>query len=445
MGNFKRFATLVLALVLLLGVCLPALSNGAKAADFSSVKGPTLVKSGGIWYYVKDGKICNVTTLVKYNGSWWYVVNGKVASNTTSLVKYNGEWWYVVKGKVASNTTTLVKYNNEWWYVVKGKIASKTTSLVKYNGEWWYVVKGKIAAKTTTLVKYNGTWYYIVKGKLAANTTTLVHYNGGWYYVNCGKVDNRSTTVVKYNSKWYYVNRGKVDTNALKVCYASDTEYRYDSQGRLTAEYAQYGFTEYTYNTNGTLAREITSYDGTDHYQMVVYSYKNNRLDHIQYTYSGDWDGETIYNYYSDGSYMTEEYDAESSTCTRYTADGKVIYSESICAGCIDRYYYEYNSNGDVASFIWESDSEWGDEYNGTERTLYRYEYNAQKKPISCIGYREDVEASATYYTYNNQGLVSQKLQFSDDCIYLFVYTYDKNGNCLTVTLYDVLTNRTLR
>ena len=238
----KRIYTAGVALLLacLCLVLLPVQAQAQTPPSFSQVKGATLMKHNGIWYYVKDGAVCydttlvkwggswyyvkngttqpNLTTLVKHNGSWWYVVNGKVASNTTSLVKYNGEWWYVVKGKVASGTTTLIKYNNEWWYVVRGKIASNTTNLIKWGGEWFYVVKGKVAGKTTTLMKYNGGWYYIYKGKLAAKTTTLVKYNGKWYYVENGKVNFSKTTLCQYGGSWYYVKNGTTQPTATTFC-----------------------------------------------------------------------------------------------------------------------------------------------------------------------------------------------------------------------------------
>ena len=244
MRNFKRFLTLALAAVLLLSVCLPALSGKAEAA------GGGLVKKDGAWYYMDNGQIRNVTTLVKYNGEWWYVVNGKVASNTTSLVKYNNEWWYVVKGKVASNTTSLVKYNNEWWYVVKGKVASKTTSLVKYNNEWWYVVKGKIAANTTTLVKHNGSWYYIVKGKLAAKTTTLFHYNGAVYYIKNGKTQPGLTGLVKHDGVWYYVKKGVVAKGTAFVEYMGKKYFVTDGVARTdcSGEVQYYGGTYFIKN-----------------------------------------------------------------------------------------------------------------------------------------------------------------------------------------------------
>ena len=214
MKLMKRLIGLSLALATVFTLCFSLLLPQTQATasttstSFAGVKGPTLVKCDGVWYYVKNGAVCYDRTLVKYSGAWWFVKDGKVASDLTTLVKYNNEWWYVVNGKVASNTTSLVKYNNEWWYVVKGKIASKTTSLVKYNNEWWYVVKGKIASNTTSLVKYNNEWWYVVKGKIAAKTTTLVKYNGSWYYIVKGKMAGNTTGFVNYGGAKYYVKNG---------------------------------------------------------------------------------------------------------------------------------------------------------------------------------------------------------------------------------------------
>ena len=209
MSMFKRVCLLFLCLVLLIGLCP---REALAASPFEGVKGPTLVKQDGIWYYVKDGAVCYDTTLVKWGGSWWHVTGGKVASSTTTLVYYNGSWWYVVNGKLASNTTTLVKYNGSWWYVKNGRVASSTTTLVNWNGSWWYVKNGKVASSTTTLVYYNGSWWYVVNGKLASNTTTLVKYNGSWYYVENGKVAFGKTTLFTFNGGNYYIKNGVAQT-----------------------------------------------------------------------------------------------------------------------------------------------------------------------------------------------------------------------------------------
>ena len=222
MLTLKRIAALCLCLVLLVGLCP---KEAFAAPSFKGVKGPTLVKYSGTWYYVKNGTVCYDTTLVKYSGSWYYVKNGTTQPSMTTLVKYSGEWWYVVGGRVASSTTSLVKYNGEWWYVVGGKVASATTGLVKYNGEWWYVVKGKVASKTTTLVKYNNEWFYVINGKVASKTTTLVKYNGGWYYIVKGKLAAKTTTLVPYAGKWYYVEKGKVNFSAETIFPYGDHWY----------------------------------------------------------------------------------------------------------------------------------------------------------------------------------------------------------------------------
>lgn len=259
--------------------------------------------------------------------------------------------------------------------------------------------------------------------------------------------------MVSRNGKWFYVNKGKVDTNALKVSSRSNTEYRYDTKGRLSREVISdnyYGSSTttkyYHYNSVGNISWIKTQFDSS-YYTYAVYYYNQNKtLSRIEYeTDDGEWDGEIIYTYYSDGSYQKEESDREGGGIKRYNKNGQMTYSDYGCAECEDRYYYQYNRYGDISSVKHVADSEWDVEYIGTDYTTYQYVYNTQKKPISCITYCQDAETSATYYTYNTQGLVTRKLQFSEDCIYLTVYTYDKNGNCLTETLYDVLTNRTLR
>ena len=288
MSTLKRLAALCLCLLLLVGLCPREVFA---APSFPGVKGPTLVKQSGTWYYVKNGSVCydttlvkysgswyyvkngttqpGMTTLVKYNGSWWYVVNGRVASKTTSLVKYNNEWWYVVNGKVASSTTSLVKYNNEWWYVVKGKVASNTTSLVKYNNEWWYVVKGKVAARTTTLVKYNGGWYYIVKGKLAARTTTLVKYNGTWYYVEQGKVNFSDERIFFYGNRWYYIKNGTTHPALTTLITYNDLLF-YVENGILSDKTTFVSYNAKTYYVElGVAATGLTGFvalDGKEYY-----------------------------------------------------------------------------------------------------------------------------------------------------------------------------------
>ena len=216
MSVCKRIVCLCLCGILLMSFCpKPALGAQASAlgySSFSGVSGPTLVKRGSTWYYIKNGAVCYDTTLVKFSGSWYYVKNGTTQPSVTTLVKYNGSWWYVVKGKVASNTTTLVKYNGEWWYVVKGKIASNTTSLVKYNGGWYYIYKGKLAAKTTTLVKYAGKWYYVENGKVNFSAETLVPFSGQRYYVKDGVAYTHYTGYIQYRDQRLYLRKGAVST-----------------------------------------------------------------------------------------------------------------------------------------------------------------------------------------------------------------------------------------
>ena len=295
MSLFKRILSLCLCLVLLGGFCAAPLQSlaaeAARSSAFAGIKGPTLVKQDGIWYYVKNGAVCYDTTLVKFNGAWWYVTGGKLASNTTTLVKFNNAWWYVVKGKVASNTTSLVKFNNAWWYVVKGKVASNTTSLVKFNNEWWYVVKGKVASATTTLVKFNNEWWYVVKGKIAANTTTLVKFNGAWYYIYKGKLAANTTTLFKYLGKWYYVERGKVNTTATTLVPFSGQWY-----------YVKNGTTQPTATT-------LVKYDGLWYYVQ-----------------NGVLKKTTTFCSFNDKSYYVEQGMARTDISGRVTVNGTAYY-----------------------------------------------------------------------------------------------------------------------
>ena len=60
MSTMKRLVSLCLCLVMVAAYCLLPV----QAVDpFRGVKSPTLVKWGGIWYYVKNGEVCMDTTL----------------------------------------------------------------------------------------------------------------------------------------------------------------------------------------------------------------------------------------------------------------------------------------------------------------------------------------------------------------------------------------------
>ena len=414
----KRVITLVLTLVLLVGVCLPAVEGHAAGA--------TLAKKDGVWYYMENGKVINTTTLVKFNGSWWYVVNGKVASNTTTLVKFNGSWWYVVKGKIASNTTTLVKFNGSWWYVVKGKVASSTTTLVKFNNEWWYIVKGKVASNTTSLVKFNNEWWYIVKGKVASNTTSLVKFNNEWWYVVKGKLASNTTTLFKYNEKWYYVNQGKVDTysNVLCRCWG---EWYYVDQGDVHTKPSYVRTIQdvaYTYNDSGKII-----YGDGDNYLVTYHYNQQEQLTNIKYQNDTEEIGEECYTYYSDGSYRVDVYTLTSIGYYLFDKNDNITYSQSSNASFRIEETYHYDDAGyisDVTSQIFDG----GEVPFAESQYVYKYEFDRKGRPTGYTVYENGNLFSTVYYAYNTKGELMQEitLQGGSNIGTLDTYGYTSTG-----------------
>ena len=98
MSLCKRLVSLCLCLAMLAAFLLIPVQS---ASAFAGVKGPTLVKQNGIWYYVKNGAVCKDTTLVKYSGSWYYVRKGQVDFSYSGRVLFNGRYYTVRQGKVA--------------------------------------------------------------------------------------------------------------------------------------------------------------------------------------------------------------------------------------------------------------------------------------------------------------------------------------------------------
>ena len=245
---FKRIMTLLLAAVLMLGICLPAQASGTGEV--------TLVEQDGSLYCMKDGELYNVTTLIDWNDRQWYVADGKVASDFTGTVEFEGESWYVKNGNVASDTTGLVKIGDEYWYVKNGKLATSTTGLVKHNNAWWYVISGKLASdftgpvehygqywyvkngmvtsNATTLVKIGDEYWYVKNGKLATSTTGLVKHNNAWWYVISGKLASDFTGPVEHYGQYWYVKNGMVTSNATTLVKIGD-EYWYIKNGKIAS------------------------------------------------------------------------------------------------------------------------------------------------------------------------------------------------------------------
>ena len=327
MRNLKRFLALALVAVMLPVVCLPALSNRAEATSFSGVKGPTLVKSNGVWYYVKDGQVCNVTTLVKYNGSWWYVVNGKVASNTTTLVKYNNEWWYYVnKGKV--NTTAVdVSYINStnYTYDSQGRLSGEYDRY--FSTRYYYDSLGLLTRAqttygasgwvTTSLYQYNEDNRLSVidyrDDSILLATTTFTYEADGSYWESY--MDNEGTNATRYNSngqmvysetaydgifnRFYYEYNSNADVSSTRHEMYFEEEgttdvrlntyrYEYNPQGNPISStclsddvelYKSY----YTYNARGQVVQELTLYGDSTEMYVYTYDQKGNRLTEALY------------------------------------------------------------------------------------------------------------------------------------------------------------------
>ena len=169
---------------------------------------PTLVKIGGVWKCMLNGKPYTANTLINYNGNWYHVKDGQWVRDT-GFVKYNGGTYYVVDGLWSRTTTALIKVSDGSWVYVRNGVQDMSNTLMKFNGKWYHVSGGKWV-KDTTMVKYDGRWLYVRDG-VYTNMSTFVKYNGGTYYVKNGVYQNM-TGFVNHNGTYYYLKNGVLDT-----------------------------------------------------------------------------------------------------------------------------------------------------------------------------------------------------------------------------------------
>ena len=259
----------------------------------TSVNG--LVKSNGVFVYIKDGAICNDHTLAKYNGEWYRVNEGTV-SYTDGIVEYNGKEYYVEDGKVnfgftgfkrvwddqeyeyyyvvirngvvdrnkqsyadgvaqlggtlgyfkdgyLANACYLVKYNNQWWYFMGGVVMDEFDIVVSYNGADYYLSNGCIDFSYSGLAyadyygedeEYYGL-FLIEKGVAVMDLTGyedgLVEIDGDLCYIKDGQFC-MDTTLVKHNGEWWFVDYGKVDTWDELVVEYNGKQY-YVKEGKV--------------------------------------------------------------------------------------------------------------------------------------------------------------------------------------------------------------------
>ena len=116
--------------------------NGA--VDFTD----TLAQLGTDWWCVHNGMVDHgYTGFEEYDGYYWYCENGYLNFYAEGLVfgTVNGSegWWYVKNGAV-NFIDTLVQYGDDWWCVRNGMVDFGYTGLVEYEGASWYCVNGRI-------------------------------------------------------------------------------------------------------------------------------------------------------------------------------------------------------------------------------------------------------------------------------------------------------------
>jgi hypothetical protein len=208
MSVFKRVICLCLVFTLVSAFFLIP----AQAASFSGVKGPTLVKQNGIWYYVKNGAVCYDTSLVKFNNEWYYVKNGTVQMSANGLVKSgSGTWYYIQNG-----------------------ICPDYEGFVSFSGQKYYVWDGVVQTTISGAVEVNGNTYYLKNGVL-----TVCHSNGhafsGGICTRCSVTDgsNPRATVVNWlinNGKYsdgdysYYFLLSEDDEDGILVTYDEEDD-----------------------------------------------------------------------------------------------------------------------------------------------------------------------------------------------------------------------------
>ena len=206
----------------------------------------------------------------------------------------------------------------------------------------------------------------------------------------------------------------------------------YDAKGRLLRCNYRYNIHEYKYYGDGNKPIYIENIEGASSYKdLYEYDKHGNMIYEKQRNGSG---GEYWYEYdkYGNVIYMKENNRGEQ-ICTyecKYDSNNKIIYGKKSCY-CDDgsgnkeyhyenRFWYEYDKNGNKIH-EWDSDgNESWYEYNESEKVIYSKFKEA---------YDRNDRYSQIWYEYDENGNIT--LKRDDQCVYVHKLEYWEDGKTL--------------
>jgi len=389
----------------------------------------------------------NKTTTYTYNNLGWKTGMQTPKGYTTSYVYDNNGNLEKETLQGEDTSTTRITYDN-----MGRKTKEVTPNLYNasldnignhtYSGDqgyrYTYYSNGEI--HTETDLQGNITTY---RYDLYGNVSTETKQNGSiieYFYDNLNRLstvrfkDSETTTPVVLSSYSYQIladgKTKKIETKYLNDTETAVTQYTYDYEDRLVRQDNQDGtYTTVSYNLNGTIdhttdARRYSTYykyDGLNRNTRIwIPSVTEN--GNTLYTYKG-------YIYDKVGNILSEKtgkttvalYDIPADiNCiiiTKEYYDDDSLKSETDSAGQKTEYFYD-DDGGLIQKDVYTS---------AAEKITTEYVNNYLNKPV-----QEKLHVRAGDLYGNN---------FSSDTntILTTAYTYDKNGNVLTVTRPDIV------
>ena len=396
--------------------------------------------------------------------------------------QYGTSYTYDSKGNVISvkdlqNKTTTYEYDANSNLT---KILQDNKAKMTYTYDGYHNVK---TAKTEEGHTYSFTYdAYGNNTKVSISSGTQTLSSSATYTAGGNLLSTTTDALGKVTTYGYNTNTGLLDwvkypedTDATKTTYSYDSMYRTASAAVTTDTglnlSASYGYTDdmltsittpttsYSF-TYGNFSLRSAVKIGSRTLASYSYSSGNNRLtqlsygngDYVRYTY--DSQGRVTKKTYEDGAYESYAYDrsgnlatvtdSETGTTTTYYYDlinRQVGYREK--SATLDHTVsYVYNEDNNIASMT--------EAVNGVSKT-YSYTYNDDNRVTSMT-----VDGITVNYTYDAFGRVSQQTGQHNGTTFLsntigytgsgtatsgqissyngLTYTYDDNGNILTVS-----------
>jgi hypothetical protein len=133
--------------------------------------GATLVD--GVWYFLANGTVQEVTQLAEYDGEWFYVEDGIIDTEMNGLVDYDGGTFMLGAGRIQKEVSGLwensksIGGDGNWYYLANGQVQKDYTGLVQYDGAWFYVENGQLVPFNGE-VEYDGEVFTVKEGMVVA-------------------------------------------------------------------------------------------------------------------------------------------------------------------------------------------------------------------------------------------------------------------------------------